>query len=73
MALKYDIDIEHLGLLLQPKLNEVGFYLEGVSDIEYAVNPDTRISVYGCVLYFCGAPIKSVTVSSTEAEYFATS
>jgi hypothetical protein len=54
--------------------------LKGVSDSEYAGDKDTRISVYGYILYFCGAPIawkskagKSVTLSSTEAEYFALS
>jgi hypothetical protein len=38
------------------------------------------MSVYGYVLYYCGAPIawkskpeKGVTLSSTEAEYYATS
>jgi hypothetical protein len=79
-TIKYVIDTEHLGLLLQPKMNEDGFYLEGFSDSEYAGDPDTRISVYGYVLYLCGSPIagkskagKSVTLSSTEAEYYATS
>jgi hypothetical protein len=54
--------------------------LVGISDSEYAGDPDTRISVYGYVLYFCGTPIackseagKSVTLSSTEAEYYALS
>jgi hypothetical protein len=72
-TVKNVIDTEHLGLLLQPKLNEDAFYLEGISDSEYAGDPDTRISVYGYVLYFCGAPIawkskngKSVTLSFTE-------
>jgi hypothetical protein len=39
-----------------------------------------RQSVYGYIIYFCGAPIawiskssKSVTLSSTEAEYYALS
>jgi hypothetical protein len=79
-TVKYFIDTEHLGLLLQPKLNQDGFYLEQISDSEYAGDPDTRISVYGYVLYFCDASIawkskagKSVTLSSTEAEYYATS
>jgi hypothetical protein len=79
-TVKYVIDTEHLGLLLQPNFNEDGLYLEGISDSEYAGDPDTRVSVYGYVLYFCGAPIawksiawKSVTLSSTEAEYYATS
>jgi hypothetical protein len=63
----------------QAKIGEM-FTLEGISDSEYAGDTDTRISVYGYVLYFCGAPIawksksgKSVTLSSTEAEYFVLS
>jgi hypothetical protein len=61
-------------------LKNDGFYFEGIADSEYAGDPDTRISVYGYVLYLCGAPIawkskagKSVTLSSSEAEYYATS
>jgi hypothetical protein len=63
------MDTENLGLLLQPKLNQDGFYLEGISDSEYAGDPDNRLSVFGYILYFCGAPIawkskagKSVTL-----------
>jgi hypothetical protein len=79
-TVKYVMDTKYLGLLLQPKLNQDGFFLEGISDSEFAGDPDTRISVYCYVLYFCGAPIawkskaeKSVNLSSTEAEYYATS
>lgn len=46
--------------------------MEGISDSEYAGDKDSRISVFGYILYFCGAPIawkskagKSVTLSST--------
>jgi hypothetical protein len=56
------------------------FTLEGISDSEYAGDTDTRLSVYGYIIYFCGAPIawksksgKSVTLSSAKAEYFALS
>jgi hypothetical protein len=56
------------------------FYLEGISDSSFGEDKDTRISVYGYVVYFCGAPVatksklgKSVTLSSTEAEHFAVS
>jgi hypothetical protein len=56
------------------------FHLSGISDSDYAGDKDTRTSVFGYVIYFCGAPIawksiagKSVTLSSTEAEYFALS
>jgi hypothetical protein len=53
------------------------FHLEGFSDRNYAADLETRHSVNGYIAYFCGAPIpnfmklsKSVTLSSTEAEYF---
>jgi hypothetical protein len=78
-TIKYVIGPEDLCLLLQPQINNHGIYLEGFSDIEYAGDPDTQISVYGYVLYFCGAPItrkfkagKTVTISFTEAEYYDT-
>ena len=78
--IKYVMDTEHYGLKLKPKKQDELFYLEGISDSEYAGDKDNRISVYGYILYFCGAPIawkskagKSVTLSSTEAEYFAAS
>jgi hypothetical protein len=78
--IKYVIDTENYGLKMKPNKDGGMFYLEGISDSEYAGDKDTRISVYGYILYFCGAPIawksksgKSVTLSSTEAEYFATS
>jgi hypothetical protein len=74
------IDTEHYGLKITPNKDKGGFYLEGVSDSEYVGDKDTRISDYGYVLYFCGAPIawkskagKSVTLSSNEAEYFGVS
>jgi hypothetical protein len=54
--------------------------LKGFSDSEFAGDRNNRISVYGYVVYYCGAPIswksksgKSVTLSSTEAEYYAVS
>jgi hypothetical protein len=56
-TVKYVIDTEHLGILLQQKLNKDGFYLERISDSEYAGDPETRISGYGYFLYICGAPI----------------
>jgi hypothetical protein len=79
-VIKYVLDSGEVGLKLKPKKKGEMFYLEGISDSEYASDKDTRISVFGYILYFCGAPIawkskagKSVTLSSTEAEYFALS
>ena len=78
--IKYVIDTEYHGLKIKPRKQDEMFHLEGISDSEYAGDKDSRISVYGYILYFCGAPIswksksgKSVTLSSTEAEYFAMS
>ncbi len=81
-VIKYVFDTKMYALRLQPKiLNEDKSYeLEGISDSEFAGDRDKRISVFGYITYFCGAPIswkskssKSVTLSSTEAEYFASS
>jgi hypothetical protein len=54
--------------------------LEEISDGEDAGDPDTRISIYGYILYFFGAPTtgksnagKGVNLSSTEVEYYVTS
>jgi hypothetical protein len=50
------------------------------SDSDYATDPENRLSVSGFVLYLCGVPIvwrtkqqRSVTLSSSEAEYYALS
>ena len=54
--------------------------LKALSDSDFASDEDTRISIYGYVIYFCGIPIawrskgmKSVELSTTEAEYMALS
>jgi hypothetical protein len=43
-SVKYVLGTEDHGLLLQPQLNNNGFYLEGISDSECTGDPDTRIS-----------------------------
>ena len=54
--------------------------MKGLCDSEFCGDKETRISFYGFILYLCGAPIswrskagKSMTLSSTEAEYVAIS
>ena len=54
--------------------------LKALTDSDFASDKETRISVYGCIFYFCGIPIawrskgmKSVVLSTTEAEYMALS
>ena len=54
--------------------------LVAYSDSDYASDKETRRSVYGYFVYFCGVPIawrrkgmRSVVLSTTEAEYVALS
>ena len=54
--------------------------LGALSDSDFANDKETRISVYGYIVFFCGVPIawksksmKSVVLSTTEAEYVAVS
>jgi hypothetical protein len=76
-AIKFVCDTEHRGLSLHPK-KENEWRLLGRSDSDYAGDKNTRQSVSGYVLYLNGALIawrskaqKTVTLSSTEAEYMA--
>ena len=54
--------------------------LKALSDSDFASDKETRICISGYIIYFCGIPIasrskrmKSVVVSTTEAEYMALS
>ena len=53
---------------------------EALGDSDFASDKETRISVFGYIIYFCGIPIarrskgmKSAVLSTTEAEYMALS
>ena len=53
---------------------------KALGDSDFASDKETRISVFGYIIYFCGIPIawrskgmKSVVLSATEAEYMALS
>ena len=79
-VIKFIFETEFHGLTLHPVFQDGLFKLRGLCDSDFAGDKDTRISVYGFILYFCGCPIawrsksgKSVTLSSTEAEYVAIS
>ena len=78
-VIKFVIDTELYGLRIQPHGNQP-VEIVAYSDSEYGGDRDTRVSVYGYKVYMNGALIswksksgKSVTLSSTEAEYFACS
>jgi hypothetical protein len=67
-------------MYLKPRYSKACYTFSWFSDSDYAGDHETRFSVYGYIVYFCGAPIswkskssKSVTLASTEAEYFAAS
>jgi hypothetical protein len=79
-AIKYTIMTKNKALKMKPKMRNNLFFIEGISDSSFGEDKDTRISVYGYVAYFCGAPVatksklgQSVSLSSTEAEHFAVS
>jgi hypothetical protein len=79
-AIQYVLNTKEICLKIEPNMKEEGYTLEGISDSEYAGDKDTWISVYGYVIYFCGTPVswksklgKTVTPSSTEAEYYGIS
>ena len=52
--------------------------LKALSDSYFASDKETRISIFGYIIYLCGIPIawrskglKSVMLPTTEAEYMA--
>ena len=75
-VIKYAIDTQNIGLKLKPEDNDnKQWELKA-----YAGDEETRIRVMGYVVYFMNVPIcwrshgqKSVTLSTTEAEYVACS
>ena len=80
--IKYVLDTEDLGLKISPKIQDSWkpWDLVCYSDSDYAGDPDTRRSVSGYVLFVQGVPVswrskanKTVTLSSTEAEWIALS
>jgi hypothetical protein len=77
-VIKYVFDTKMYALKLKPHINADTIILKGISDSEYAGDQETRIGVYGYIIYYCKALIswksksrRSVTLSSAEAEYYA--
>ena len=68
------------GLKFELRKDMKKWALKGLSDSDFASDKETRISVFGYIIYFCGIPIawrskgmKSVVLSKTKAEYMASS
>ena len=79
-VINFVFEMKTLGLRMVPTFKDDIWKLEAVSDSDYANDKDTRYSVYGYIIYFCGVPVawkskslKSVVFSTTEAEYVAVS
>ena len=70
------LDTKDLGLHIVPTMSNGIWQLEVLSDSDFVNDKETRISAYGYIVFFCGVPIawkiksmKSVVLSTTEAEY----
>ena len=68
------------GLEFELTKNMIKWALKALSNSYFASDKETRISVFGYIIYFCGIPIawrskgmKSVVLSTTEAEDMALS
>ena len=74
------MDTKDLILKIVLTLHNSIWQLEAFSNTDFANDKETRISVNGYVIYFCGVPVawkitsmRSVVLSTTEAEYVAIS
>ena len=78
--INFVLEMKTLGLRMVPTSKDDIWKLEALSDSEFMNDKDTRYSVYGYIIYFCGVPVawksksmKSVVLSTTEVEYVAVS
>jgi hypothetical protein len=81
-VIKFVLDTRTYGLKLQPKAvtEDEHWSMTVFTDSDWAGDKDNRISITGYIVFLLGAPIlwkskaqKSVSLSSTEAEYYALS
>ena len=76
-VINFVLEMKTLGLRMVPIFKDG---MEALSDSDFSNDKDTRYSVYGYIIYFCGIPVawksksmKSVVLSTTKAEYVAVS
>ena len=79
-VIRHVLSTKGYGLKFELKKYIIKWALKALSDSDFASDKETRISVFGYIIYFCGIPIawrskgmKSVVLSTTEAEYVALS
>ena len=54
---KFVLDIKNLGLHIVPTMYDHIWHLEALSDSDFANDKETRVSVYGYIVIFCGVTI----------------
>ena len=79
-VIRHVLSTKGYGLKFELNKDMIKWALKALSDSDFASDEETRISVFGYIIYFCGIPIawrskgmKSVVLSTTEAEYMALS
>ena len=79
-VIRYVLSTKEHGLKFELRKGMKMWALKALSDSDFASDKETRISVFGYIIYFCGISIawrskrmKSVVLSTTEAEYMALS
>ena len=75
-VIRHVLSTKGYGLKFELRKDMIKWALKALSDSDFASDKETRISVFGYIIYFCGIPIswrskgmKSVVLSTTEAEY----
>ena len=79
-VIRFVLSTKDYGLMFELRKDMKKWALKALSDSDFASDKETRISVFGYIMYFCGIAIawrskgmKSVVLSTTEAEYMALS
>ena len=56
-VINFVLETKTLGLRIIPTFKHGIWKLEALSDSDFANHKDTRYSVYGYIIYFCGVPV----------------
>ena len=56
-VINFVLETKTLGLRMVPIFNDGIWKWEALSDSDFSNDKDTRYSVYGYIIYFCGIPV----------------
>ena len=56
-VINFVLETQTLGLRMVPIFNDGIWKLDAMSVSDFANDKDTRFSVYGYIIYFCGVPV----------------